>query len=499
MDEQVQDVLIIGAGLSGIGMACHLRKQLPELSFRIIERRQRIGGTWDLFRYPGIRSDSDMFTFGYAFRPWTDAQVLADGDAIRRYISDTAEACEVTGLIDFGWKCERAAWSSQTQNWQVDLLDEASGQRRQMQARFVIFATGYYDYDAGYTPEYPGRECFTGTFVHPQHWPGDLDYRGKRIIVIGSGATAVTLVPALAEQAAQVTMLQRSPTYIFSLPALDRVSQSLKRVLPERWVFTMTRWRNIVLQRAVYKASRRWPQRMRRFFLNGVKHQLGVGEVPRDFSPDYAPWDQRLCAVPDGDLFRAIKSGRASVITDEIECFTEQGLRLKSGPELQADIIVSATGLRLQMLGGVPVEVDGMLRRPDAVMTYKAVLLEDTPNLGVIFGYTNATWTLKADIAAQYLCRLLKHMRAHRHAVVKPRAPAGQRTGHSVMDALNSGYVQRADKALPRQGAELPWRVLNDYPRDRKMLLREPVEDGVLQFLPARQVQAPDEKASRAA
>ncbi len=477
-----RDVLIIGAGLSGIGMACHLCRELPELSYTVLERRQRVGGTWDLFRYPGVRSDSDMFTLGFPFRPWTDSRVLAEGADIRRYIEETASEYGVDDNICFGLKVTRASWCSQRARWQVSALDEASGEEQIWTCRFLVLGTGYYRYDAGYQPDFPGSENFRGQLIHPQHWPEDLDYAGKRVVVIGSGATAVTLVPAMSKQAAQVTMLQRSPTYIMSLPATDRITELMKRWLPESWVFGLTRWRNVALARWLYVASQRWPNAMSRFYLNGVRRHLKKDVDMRHFRPSYKPWDQRLCAVPDGDLFEAINANRAQVVTAEMECFTETGIRLRDGQELAADIVVSATGLDLQMMGGMTVEVDGVSREPQEVMSYKAVMIDGVPNFGVLFGYTNATWTLKADIAARYLCRLMRHMRRNGYASACPMAPQGMVTEASAMDALNSGYVRRAADRLPRQGRELPWKVLNHYRRDRRMLLHEPLEDGVLQF-----------------
>lgn len=490
MKEPVYDVLIIGAGLSGIGMACHLKMQCPQKRFAVLERRQAVGGTWDLFRYPGIRSDSDMFTFGYRFRPWNEARVLADGDSIRNYIRETAREHQVSEHIQYGLKVSSASWSSENASWRVTAVHEGSGELQTFHCRFLIMGTGYYNYDAGYTPNFEGMADFKGQIIHPQAWPKDLNYAGKNVVVIGSGATAVTLVPAMAETAAHVTMLQRSPTYIFSLPAEDKISLVLNRLMPESWAYSLTRWRNILISRWLYKASKRWPQRMRRFFIGNVQKHMGEAFEERHFSPEYDPWDQRLCAVPDGDLFEAIRSGRASIVTDQIERFTEGGLLLKSGQQLKADIIITATGLDMRLLGGMEVDVDGQRREPNQLMSYKAVLIQDVPNFAVIFGYTNATWTLKADIASQYVCRLLKHMDAKGHDYAVPHDLEGCPESGSVMDALNSGYVRRASEGLPRQGRKLPWRVLNDYRRDRKLLLHAPIEDGVLFFGRAR-----DEKA----
>ncbi|GAC1631531.1 MAG: NAD(P)/FAD-dependent oxidoreductase [Nevskia sp.] len=478
------DVLIIGAGLSGIGMACHLQRDCPGKNFAVLERRQSIGGTWDLFRYPGIRSDSDMFSFGYAFRPWNALKVLADGPAIRQYVRDTAAEYGVESRIQFGLRITRADWSSEQQQWTVLAVDEASGAQRTFRTQILISCTGYYNYDQGYEPDFPGAERFKGLKIHPQHWPEGLDYKGKRVVVIGSGATAVTLVPAMADDAAQVTMLQRSPSYIFSVPGYDRISEVLGKFLPERWVYRFARRRNIAIQRWIYKAAKRWPERVRKLLLAGVRKQLGENADMSHFTPRYKPWDERLCAVPDGDLFKAIRSGKAAVVTDEIETFTEQGLRLKSGKALTADIIVTATGLQIQVFGGVEVYVDGMPRHAGQLMTYKGTLLQDVPNLGWIMGYTNAPWTLKADIAARYLCRLIEHMDRRGLASFTARAPAGERQDHeNILGSLGSGYIRRAQDRLPRQGRDLPWRVLHSYERDKPMLLEAPIEDGLLEFV----------------
>ncbi len=476
------DVLIIGAGLSGIGMACHLALDHPSLHVGLIERRQRMGGTWDLFRYPGVRSDSDMFTFGYAFRPWHALDVMADGDSIRQYVIDTAREYGVEDKIHYGLKVLESTWSSAERRWQVQVLDEARHATRVFACRFLIVCTGYYNYDHGYLPAFPGVDRFRGVCVHPQQWPANLDYRGKRVVVIGSGATAVTLVPAMAGDAAHVTMLQRSPTYILSLPRFDAISAALGRFLPKAMVFRMARRRNIFLTRLIYKAARRWPQQVKSFLVSGVRKRLGPGADMRHFTPDYQPWDQRLCVVPDGDLFEAIKSGKASVVTGEIGTFTEQGVQLTSGEVLPADIIVTATGLDMQTLGGMKLRVDGEPRVMGELVTYKGVLLQDTPNFACIFGYTNAPWTLKADLAASYVCRLLTHLQAQGAEVVTPRAPADERQDESIMATLTSGYVQRGAPVLPKQGRHLPWRVLNNYERDCDLLLKQPVADAALEL-----------------
>lgn len=481
------DVLIIGAGLSGIGMACHLRKHCPDKRIALLERRRAIGGTWDLFRYPGVRSDSDMFTFGYQLRPWNEFQVLADGPAIRAYVGETARAFGVDEKIIYGLRTTQAHWSSAQRRWSVSAVNEGSGQARNFTCNYLVGCTGYYDYDAGYLPGFPGAERFRGICLHPQQWPQDLNWHGKRVVVIGSGATAVTLVPAMAAQTAHITMLQRSPGYVFSLPSYDKLSEVLQRVLPDRWVFGMARWRNLLIARWIYKASRRWPALMRRLLLAGVRRQLGPDCDMAQFTPRYQPWDQRLCVVPDGDLFKAIRSGKAQVLTGQIERFTETGILLQSGQELQADIIVTATGLQIQTFGGMELRVDGRRCAINELLTYKGVLLQDIPNLAWIFGYINASWTLKADMAAAYVCRLLQHMQHRGLDMVTARAPQGQALDESIVAALQSGYAQRGAPLLPRQGRTLPWRVLHNPEKDRALLLKAPIEDAALEFCRAQQ------------
>ncbi|RMH82367.1 NAD(P)/FAD-dependent oxidoreductase [Pseudomonas sp. AOB-7] len=481
--KQHYDVLIVGAGLSGIGTACHMAKEMPYARIAIIERRKAIGGTWDLFRYPGIRSDSDMFSFGYSFRPWNELKVLADGPAIRRYIVDTAREYGIEQKIHFGLRTIRADWSSEQQRWSLECQDEDTGEFLGFTCNYLVSCTGYYDYDQGFLPDFPSEERFQGLRIHPQHWPENLDYRGKRVVVIGSGATAVTLVPSMAESAEHVTMLQRSPSYVFSVPGRDKLSSVLRRFLPESLVYGLARKRNIVLQRQLYKASKRWPNLVRSWLLSGVKKQVGKDFDMRHFTPRYQPWDERICAVPDADLFKALREGRASIETDTIESFTETGIKLHSGKELKADIIVTATGLKLQTCGGMELVVDGEPRSLGRLMTYKGAMLQDIPNMGFVFGYTNAPWTLKVDITAAYLCRLFNYMRSRNLKVVTPRAPVGEvQVQETVLGSLQSGYIKRGEAILPRQGRGWPWRVLHDFERDRAMLLGQPIEDAALEF-----------------
>ena len=482
MSTQHFDVLIIGAGLSGIGTACQITNQHPGKSIAVLERRERLGGTWDLFRYPGVRSDSDMFTFGYEFRPWLDYKVLADGASIRDYIADTAIEYGIDRKIQYGLKIVASDWSSVDSHWVVTALHESTGEIRTFTCGFLISCTGYYNYDAGYLPDFPGVDQFQGQFVHPQHWPEDLDYMGKKVVVIGSGATAVTIVPTMSGVAEHVTMLQRSPSYVFSLPSLDKISRFLGRFLSEDRVYKLARSRNIAIQRTLYNSCRRWPRAMRRFLLWQVRRQVGPSVDMANFTPNYMPWDERLCAVPDGDLFKSLAAGDASVVTDQIETFTGKGMKLKSGRELEADIVVTATGLNVQMLGGQELSVDGEVHRLRDQMTYKGVLIEDIPNMALIIGYTNAPWTLKSDIAGKYISRLLQHMDDNGHAVATPRDIEDSALDEGILESLQSGYVQRAKETLPRQGSTLPWKVLMDYQQDSKMLLENPVDDGMLEF-----------------
>ncbi|TXH05854.1 MAG: NAD(P)/FAD-dependent oxidoreductase [Nevskiaceae bacterium] len=481
MKSHTVDVLIIGAGLSGIGAACHLRRQCPDKTFAVLERREAIGGTWDLFRYPGIRSDSDMYTFGFNFKPWTEPRVLADGPSIRRYVTETAREYDVESQIRFRRKVLRADWSTAQSRWTVEALNEATGETEQYAASFVIGCTGYYNYDAGYRPKFPGETKFKGQIVHPQHWPEGLDYEGKRVVVIGSGATAITLVPSMTDKAAHVTMLQRSPTYIMSVPAIDPLAARLQRLLPDKIAYRLNRARNINVQRLLYQASRRHPRLIRRLLLGLVRKQVGEANM-RHFTPNYMPWDQRLCVVPNGDLFRALREGKASMATDQIESFTADGIRLKSGETLKADIIVTATGLDVQMFGGIEMAVDGEPVKVKDRLTYKGVLVEGVPNAAIVFGYTNASWTLKADLAAEYVCRLLKHMDQNGYRQVMARDREGCGTEDTVLGGLSSGYIQRAADKLPRQGSHRPWKVVQDYLRDIPIMRRGALEDGVLEF-----------------
>ncbi|HXY44098.1 MAG TPA: NAD(P)/FAD-dependent oxidoreductase [Acidimicrobiales bacterium] len=476
------DVLIVGAGLSGIGAACHLRSECPDKSFALVEARSASGGTWDLFRYPGVRSDSDMFTLGYAFRPWQGQKAIADGPSILRYIRETAREHGIEQLIRYERRVVSAAWSSAEARWTVEMHRGDTNEPERLTCGFLYLNTGYYRYDEGYTPEFKGTDRFSGQIVHPQHWPDDLDYAGKRVVVIGSGATAVTLVPAMASTAAHVTMLQRSPTYILSVPESDVIADYLRHKLPARVAYPVVRWKNVLLGSLVFQLSRRAPQVMKRLIRQGVVKQLPAGyDVATHFSPPYQPWDQRLCLVPDGDLFKAISRGQVSVVTDTIETFTERGLQLESGAELEADVIVTATGLNMLLMGGINLSVDGGQIDLSETIGYKGTMFSGLPNLAATMGYTNASWTLKADLAAEYVCRLLRYMDDHGYRECRPRPPeAGSPTEPFI--GLTSGYVLRSIDRLPRQGAKAPWRLYQNYPRDVLLLRHGAVEDEALEF-----------------
>ncbi|MCX4242152.1 flavin-containing monooxygenase [Paraliomyxa miuraensis] len=475
------DVVIVGAGISGISAACHLQERCPDRTFVIFEGRPRLGGTWDLFRYPGIRSDSDMYTLGFRFEPWKEQEAIADGDAILKYLHHTVNKHGLQPRMRFEHRVVHASWSSAEARWTLEVTH--GDERVRVTCGFLFMCSGYYDYEQGHAPRFPGAERFAGTLVHPQHWPQDLDYAGKRIVVIGSGATAVTLVPELSKQAAHVTMLQRSPTYILSRPRNDAVANLLRRVLPRGLAYDVTRWKNVLVSLGFYELSRRAPRRVAKVLIEGVRRALPAGyDVQTHFTPHYDPWDQRLCLVPDGDLFEAIESRRASVVTDHIECFTEHGILLRSGQELPADIIVTATGLKLLVLGRVEVEVDGEPVDFAKTMAYKAMMFSDVPNLALCFGYTNASWTLKADLTSEYVCRMLNHMQRNGYHTCVPRRRDASVSEEPFLD-FSSGYVQRALPELPKQGSKAPWKLRQKYLLDVLALRRGKVDDGVMEFL----------------
>ena len=478
MTEHV-DVIVVGAGLSGVAAGYHLQTSCPDRRYVILEGREAIGGTWDLFRYPGIRSDSDMYTLGYTFQPWPGDRALADGPSILAYVRDTARLHGIDQHIRFRHKVVRAAWSTADARWTVTA--EHDGRTVELTCSFLLMCAGYYRYDRGHAPAFPGQDRFRGRIIHPQFWPADYDHAGQRVVVIGSGATAVTLVPAMAGTAAHVTMMQRSPTYIVSRPGVDRAAAWLRKRLPARTAYAATRWKNVLMGKAFYDFCRRFPDAARSLIARGVKAGVGDKADLADFAPRYAPWDQRLCLVPDGDLFAAIRSGKAEVVTDAIETFTETGVKLRSGRELAADAIVTATGLELQFLGGMKLVVDGAEVDPATRWNYKGAMLSGVPNLAVALGYTNASWTLKAELACQYACRVLNHMAAGGYRQATPVQDDPALPAEPLLD-LQSGYVQRAAPIMPRQGDRAPWRLYQSYPRDLVALRHGKLDDGVLSF-----------------
>jgi monooxygenase len=481
MEQEHFDVLIMGAGLSGIDAAHHLQKFCPNKSYVILEQRARIGGTWDLFRYPGIRSDSDMLTMGYSFRPWTSPQSISPGDDIRDYISDTAREEGIDQHIRFSHRIKSAAWDSEQARWIVDALHD-DRQPVTLTCNFLFSCAGYYRYSSGYTPVFSGIERFQGRVVHPQAWPEDLDYSGKRVVIIGSGATAVTLVPAMAPAAAHVTMLQRSPSYVISLPGRDAIANALRRVMPNSWATRLCRWKNIAFMTCIYQLSQRFPNFMKKTLLKQVTKALGSGyDVATHFTPRYKPWEQRMCLVPDADMFETIKSGRASVVTGQIETITERGIRLESGQDIDADIIVTATGLVMQTLGGIELSVDGRKVDPAQTLAYKGVMFSGLPNLASVFGYINASWTLKADLICAWVCRLLNFMDSKGVRQVTPKN--GDQTAVApFIENFSSGYMARALASWPKQGSTAPWRVNQNYFRDVATLKWASLEDGALEF-----------------
>jgi cation diffusion facilitator CzcD-associated flavoprotein CzcO len=476
------DVLIVGAGLSGIGAAVHLKRHCPERSFALLEGREHSGGTWDLFRYPGIRSDSDMYTLGYSFKPWKDAKSIADGPAILKYVREAASEHGVDRRIRFGHRVRSAAWSTPDARWAVEVERGPDKQLVQFSCNFLFMCSGYYRYDAGYTPDFAGIERFAGRVVHPQHWSDDIEVAGKRVVVIGSGATAVTLVPALAKQAAHVTMLQRSPTWVVARPAEDAIANRLRRVLPSRLAYALTRWQRVLLGAYFFNLCRRSPAKAKRLILGGVRAWLGPHyDIARHFTPRYDPWRQRLCLVPDGDLFAAIRSKHASVVTDRITTFTERGIELASGVELEADLVVTATGLNLLVLGGVELSVDGERVDLASTFNYKGTMFSGVPNLASAFGYTNASWTLKCDLSCEYVCRLLNHMKAAGLRQCTPRNTDPTMTGEPWID-FSSGYVQRSLEQFPQQGSRAPWKLHQNYLRDLLTLRWGKLDDAAMVF-----------------
>lgn len=477
------DVVIVGAGISGISAAWHIQDRCPGKTYAVLEARDSLGGTWDLHRFPGVRSDVDMFTFGFRFRPWPDASTVSPAHSIMRYLRDTVAESGVDRHIRYGTKVIGCNWSSDEGKWTVRTRDGATGTIKVYRCEFLFVCTGYYDYAKGYVPNFPGLDKFQGTFVHPQHWPEDLDYQGKKVVVIGSGATAVTVVPAMAHGGAgHVTMLQRSPSYVLSIPRVDPSTAVLQKLLPVRIAHPLIRWKNYGYQFAQFELSRRAPKLVRAFIRRSVRMQLPKGyPVDVHFRPKYNPWDERLCLVSGGDLFRAIRSGKAEVVTDEIETFTPGGIKLRSGIEIKADIVVSATGFNLMLFGGIEGTIDGKPVNPSESTVYKGSMLSGVPNLAFTIGYTNAPWTLKADLVSEYVCRVLNYMTEHGYNVATPILE-GEATDTSLMGDFTPGYVRRSSDILPRQGEKRPWRLSMSYILDLFDIRHSTIDDGVLRF-----------------
>ncbi|MCV6615025.1 MAG: NAD(P)/FAD-dependent oxidoreductase [Cellvibrionaceae bacterium] len=476
------DVLIIGAGISGIGMACHLSQKSPKQTYAIFEGRDSIGGTWDLFRYPGIRSDSDMYTFGYSFKPWTGGDDISPAAAILDYLRETMVDYQVEDKIRFGHKVSRLEWQSEQKSWLIRYSVDG-GAEQEIRARFLLCCTGYYNYEQGYLPEFAGYDDFKGTIAHPQHWPEDLDYSGKNVLVIGSGATAVTLIPSMAPDTAHITMLQRSPTYVFTRPARDPVAKWLHKLLPDSWAHYLARAKNIFLSWWVFTRSKTAPDKVRAYLRDMVKGEVGDAvDVDVHFNPSYNPWDQRMCLVPDSDLFNCLKDGSASIVTDHIERFTETGVELKSGDTIEADIIVPATGLQLQFLGGIELYKDGEKLEIGDLVNYKGMMFGNLPNMVSVFGYTNASWTLKADLTSDYVCRLVNHMDANNLQVAYPALDEGEFEKRPMIEALNSGYITRTVDIMPKQGNSAPWRNQDNYYKDYFAIRHGKLDDGVMSF-----------------
>ena len=480
MNKTHYDVLIVGAGLSGIGAAVHLLKKCPGKSYQILEMREAMGGTWDLFRYPGIRSDSDMHTLGFNFKPWKAQKAIADGPAIRDYIHETANEYGINPNIRYGHKVVSASWDSAAAQWTVEVKVEGKRNKQKLTCNWLHMCAGYYRYDKGYTPEFEGRDDFAGDIIHPQHWPEDYDYSGKKVVVSGSGATAMTLVPAMTDKAEHVTMLQRSPTYVVSRPSEDKFANGLRKFLPGMMAYGITRWRNVLFQLFFYNRTRTKPDKVKEKLLEMTREELDADYVEKHFTPEYNPWDQRLCLVPDSDLFVALKEEKASVVTDHIDRFTEKGIKLKCGEELEADLIVTATGLDLQFIGGTEITVDGRKQNAHDLLNYRGAMVSNIPNMSAVFGYTNASWTLRADLTSEYMCKVINHLDKENFVEARPVAD-GVEPDSDFLD-FSSGYVQRAMKRFPQQGKEAPWLITQNYARDIFLMRHGKLEDGALIF-----------------
>ncbi len=483
MNNEYFDVVIVGAGLSGIGAAWHLQDKCPDRSYAILEGRESSGGTWDLFRYPGIRSDSDMYTLGYNFKPWTEGKAIADGPSILNYIRETASESGIDRNIRYQHRVTSAKWSSEDAAWTVEAHDTANDDTVSIRCGFLLMCPGYYSFEHGYLPEFKGLENFRGEIIHPQHWPEDLDYGGKKVVVIGSGATAVTLIPEMAKEAEHVVMLQRSPTYMASMPDTDWIAKLLQKLLPEKTAYAIARWKNIRFQQLIYRRTRTKPKKMRKKILKRARKDLGKGvDFEKHFVPRYNPWDQRICLVPNSDFFYAVRDGHASIVTDTIDEFTANGIRLASGDVLEADIIVTATGLDIRVLGDVRIFVDDQPIDISETFSYKSMMFSDVPNLVSTFGYINASWTLKADLTAEYSCRLLNHMKDTGMRQCTPRLPQQGMVARDWITDFSSGYLQRKMHLLPKQGDAPPWINTQNYALDKKIIREHPIVDGALQF-----------------
>lgn len=485
---EILDMIIVGAGISGIGMAVHLKRECPDKRFVMLDRRDQVGGTWDLFRYPGIRSDSDMHTLGFSFAPWKHEKSIADGPAILDYLNDITDEYGLRETMRFGQKVISADWDSKTALWTVT-TQQADGNHQRLQGRFLFLGSGYYDYDDPYDAGFKGRDKFKGTIIHPQFWPKDFDYTGKNVVVIGSGATAVTIVPAMAHGgAAHVTQLQRTPTYMVSRPARDKIANTLRKFLPERLAYALTRFKNITMQDLMFKRVRQNPERSKDFILGETRKLLGPKFNETDFVPPYNPWEQRLCLVPDADFFTAINEGKASVVTDHIDSFDATGIKLKSGRHLDADVIVTATGLSMAFAGKIAVAVDGKPVDFGKTFFYRNCMFSNIPNMAGVFGYINASWTLRVDIVGEYVTRLLKQMDAYGAVAATPVLPEGGLQPDDVFADFSSGYLERGKDKMPKNAPSLPWRLNQDYRRDKQDMRQAPIDDGVLAFTRAREL-----------
>lgn len=486
MASEYFDVIIVGAGMTGISAAKHLQDNCPNKTYALLEGRKAMGGTWDLFRYPGIRSDSDMHTLGYSFKPWKNKNAIAEGSEILNYITDTAEENKIARHIRYQQLVRSANWNSKNANWTLIIDDQCTNKTREIRCGFFLLCSGYYSYEGGYSPDFAGKEKFEGDIVHPQQWPQDLDYFGKKVVVIGSGATAITLVPTMAKTASHVTMLQRTPTYIASKPRVDGIANFLGKILPSQWAYDITRWKNLIIHHKLLKAASETPAGLKEYILSHVREQMGPEyDVDKHFTPDYNPWDQRLCLAPDNDLFKAIKSGSADVVTDSIETFTEKGIKLKSGETIDADIIVTATGLVMMPMGGVKMSKDGEPIDVSDTVSYRGLMLAGVPNTVAITGYFNVPWVLRSEIVAKWVCRVLNHMDRTSTQQVVPLLSKQEEASmikRPFIEGFSSGYLQRATPGLPKQGDKVPWLNRQDYYKDRKELASYDLNDGALTF-----------------